>query len=617
MRPFVVGTAGHIDHGKSALVQALTGIDPDRLPEEKRRGITIELGFAHATLAPGVEAAFVDVPGHERFVKSMVAGAHGVDVVLLVVALDEGVMPQTREHADIARLLAVPRAVIALTKDDLAPGLDPAWPALVIEDVRALGEPFASAPLVRVSARTGAGLDELKATLARAASELPEKATQLPPQLPIDRAFTLKGHGTVVTGTLVAGALGVGDALELATPAPREVKVIGGLRARSLQTHGRPVTRAVAGQRVAVNLPGIEVSAVARGSVLSAEGTGLARSGALFDVELELVPHAPPLKNRARATLHLGTAQALATIDLLGLAQLSPGEKTIAQLRLDRALVAVREQRFVLRGYRALAQGGRTLGGGRILVASRRRRRASERETVARLAGELPEVVRALALEAGVEGLDPARLALQLASPVEKVPGLGRVGAKLFDPAALDALTERLRALARSHPGVPREEARASLGPRVALEAFAHALGKLGAEFVVGDTIELASQRASALEERVAAALEKGGLTPPTVSELARSLGVDAYAAGGALRALARRGQAIRLTDELFIGSPAANEFRRRATAALQERGELTTLELKAIAGTSRKFLIPLCEWLDREHVTLRVGEKRTLRRSG
>jgi len=614
MRPFIVGTAGHVDHGKSALVKALTGTDPDRLPEEKRRGITIELGFASAELAPGASASFVDVPGHERFVRAMVAGAHGVDVVLLAVALDEGVMPQTREHADICRLLGLTRAVVALTKDDLSDLPGTGWADLVADDVRSLGPPFATARVVRTSARTGAGLDALRQALVETARDLPAKPTAVPAFLPIDRVFTLRGHGTVVTGTLVAGRLEAGSAIELVAPSPRHVAVAESLRARTVQVHGHAV-EAHAGQRTAVNVPGVEVAQVARGAALVAAGTGEARSGSILDAQLESVPDAPPLRHRARLTLHLGTAHALGTVDLLGSGTLAPGARGLAQLRLDRALPALRDQRFVLRGFRALARGGHTVAGGRVLLAGDRRRRASDRPFLEALAGPGDAPLRALVRDAGAAGADAALLRLRLNLPdLPKNPAVERLGGRWFDPAVLDALLPRLREVIASQPGVSREAARAALGTAVAPEAFARVLARLGPGFTVGETLSLDAAPPDPCEEAIASALSESKLTPPTSGELTARLRADPAKVTGALRALAKKGRAVRLTEELYADAAAAADFRRRVVDALRRNGSLTTQDLKDLAGTSRKFAIPLCEWLDRERVTLRVGDRRTLR---
>ena len=615
MRPFIIGTAGHIDHGKSALVKALTGIDPDRLPEERRRGITIDLGFAHGLLTPGVEAAYVDVPGHERFVRTMVAGAHGLDVVLLVVALDEGVMPQTREHADICRLLGVPRAVIVLTKDDLAPQLDTGWPALVEEDVRALGTPFDVAPLVRVSARSGAGVEALKALLAGVASDLPTRPAGVAPLLPIDRVFSVKGHGTVVTGTLLTGGFTVGDPVELAIPAPRNVRVCDGLRARALQVHGHAVHRAVAGQRVAVNLPDIDVVTIPRGAALVGAGTAAIRQGTLLDVELQIVSGTAPLRTRARLTVHLGTAQALATVDLLGAGELLPGEKRLAQLRLDRALPALREQRLVLRGFRALTHGGHTVGGGRVLLVDSQRRRPGDSAVMTELAASSERAAQALVMEAGSAGVALHRLDLLL-NGVPEIRTV-RLGENTFARAALEQLTDGLRKTIRAHGSISRESARSALGPKVHPLAFDAAVAALGAGFTAGDTLEVPAVREDPIEQRIAERLAGTGLSPPTVAELAVQCDLERSLVELALRGLVRRGRAVRLTEDLFVDATAAAAFRGRAVARLHERGSLTTLELKEMIGASRKFAIPLCEWLDREKVTLRIGDKRTLRKAG
>lgn len=619
MRPFVIGTAGHIDHGKSALVEALTGSDPDRLPEEKRRGITIELGFAHGELAPGVRAAFVDVPGHERFVRSMVAGAQGVDLALLVVGVDEGVMPQTREHADICRLLGLDRVVVAITKIDLAAQLDPEWPALVTEDIRALGPPFDAAPIVAVSARSGEGLGKLKESLLQVATALPPRPVHLPALLPIDRVFSLRGHGTVVTGTLVAGTLATGDAVEIALPAPKEVRLLDGLRVRTLQVHGRTVEQAQAGQRVAVNVPGVEVEELSSGACLGAAASLAGRSGALLDVDLELVGSARPLRNRSRINLHVGTARAGAVVDLLGRAELAPGERTVAQLRLDRAVPVTRNQRFVLRGFGKASGSGRTLAGGKVLLAAAPRRRARDRSAVEALAGSDLDAARALLAASEVRGSEERLLALQAGLGEGELQGKGllRSGGRLFDSSAIERLSRRVAELAGLHPGIAKEEARQLLGQAVHPGAFALALERLGPAFAGGDALGKAATAGDPLAESVGRTLREARLTPPTTKELAVVHSADERRITDALRWLARNGQAIRLTDELYVDAGAARGFRERVVQAFTEREALTTLELKELAGTTRKFAIPLCEWLDRERVTLRVGDRRTLRRTG
>src|SRR5574341_1079280 len=325
MRSFIVGTAGHIDHGKSALVHALTGTDPDRLKEEKERGITIDLGFAHLPLDGSVVASFIDVPGHEKFVRNMLAGAHGIDAVLLVVAADESVMPQTREHFHICRLLGVPRGLVALTKCDVADRESQALAALETAELVA-GSFLAGAPLVRVSARTGEGLPELRAALLALAQASPPRPAQGLLRLPIDRVFTIKGFGVVATGTLVAGTLTVGEELE-AMPSGRRARV------RGLQVHGELVERSLAGTRTAVNLAGVETEELARGFVLVRPGSLPATS--MLDVELELLPDAKPLPDGARVRVHAASAEVLARVRLLQKGPLVPGSRALAELGLE------------------------------------------------------------------------------------------------------------------------------------------------------------------------------------------------------------------------------------------------------------------------------------------
>ncbi|HEU5320524.1 MAG TPA: selenocysteine-specific translation elongation factor, partial [Methylomirabilota bacterium] len=338
MKHVVVGTAGHIDHGKTSLVKALTGIDTDRLPEEKARGITIDLGFAFLEEPDGLTIEIVDVPGHERFVKNMLAGVGGIDVAMLVVAADEGVMPQTREHLAICSLLHIRRGLVVLTKRDLA---EPDWLALVRDDVAALvrGTFLDGAPVVAVSARTGEGVADLRAALRTVAEAVPGRASDRLPRLPIDRVFTIRGFGTVVTGTLMAGGLAVDDRVEV-FPRGAQTKV------RGLQVHGRAVPRALAGQRTAVNLQGLERAAVERGDVLGLAGTLV--SSVLVDATLELLEDAPrPLKPRDRVRFHAGTSEIMARVLLLDRAELSPGQATFARFRLEGPLVALPGDRFV------------------------------------------------------------------------------------------------------------------------------------------------------------------------------------------------------------------------------------------------------------------------------
>src|SRR5512138_1091531 len=411
MKRVVVGTAGHIDHGKTALVRALTGIDTDRLREEKRRGITIELGFAHLPLPDGTVAGVVDVPGHERFVRAMAAGAGGIDIVVLAIAADEGVMPQTREHLDICRLLGVPRGLVAVTKSDLLPGLGAGWLPLLEAEIRAVttGTFLEGSAILPVSAATGDGLPALVAEIARLAVEVPERPADGPLFLPLDRAFSLKGFGTVVTGTLLSGQVAEGDAVALLPPSPG----VGGLRVRSVQVHGAATPRALAGQRTAVNLPGVEAAAIRRGRALV--HAGVVPASSVVDVELALLAAAPrPVRHRTKLLLHVGTAQVPATVALLDRGELPPGATAFAQLRLGAPVAALPGQRFILRGLAVLEGRGKTVGGGRVLAVAAPKRRRGRPEATRQLevlARGDPEARVAAVLEmAGPAGVDAAAL---------------------------------------------------------------------------------------------------------------------------------------------------------------------------------------------------------------
>ncbi|MGC4000393.1 MAG: selenocysteine-specific translation elongation factor [Anaeromyxobacter sp.] len=641
----ILGTAGHVDHGKTALVRALTGIDTDRLEEEKRRGITIELGFAHLAL-PGLEPlGVVDVPGHERFVRAMVAGAGGIDLVMLVVAADEGVMPQTREHLDVCRLLGVPRGLLVVTKADLLPGLGAGWLPLLEQELRAAvaGTFLEDAPVVPVSARTGAGLDALREALGALAATVPPRPADGPVFLPIDRAFSLKGFGTVVTGTLLSGAIAPEDALALLPPG-REP-----LRVRSVQVHGQPVERARAGQRTAVNLPGVEPAQVRRGQALA--GAGVVPASSVLDVELALLAAAPrPLRHRARLLLHVGTAQVQATVGLLDRGELAPGATAPAQLRLAAPTAALPGQRFVLRGFAALEGRGATLAGGRVLGVAARRRRRGRPEALAGLsalgAGDPEARVRAVLEAAGPAGLDlPALLGRTALSARAAQGALERLGARgealLFDRerrawvagAVARELSRRLEeAVAAFHAAQPlaagagREALRGRLPPVVEPRLFQRLLqaaAERGALVLEGEQVRAAAHRAAAggsggaLRERVAALLAEGGLTPPWLAELPAAAGAPAGDVTAVLKLLLAEGRVVRASSELWFDAAAVAGLQARLVAWLREHREITTQQFKELVGATRKHVIPLAEYFDREKVTLRVGERRVLRGEG
>jgi selenocysteine-specific elongation factor len=648
MSRIVIGTAGHIDHGKTALVRALTGIDTDRLAEEKRRGITIELGFAHLALPDGTVVGVVDVPGHERFVRAMAAGAGGIDLVVLVVAADEGVMPQTREHLDICRLLGVPRGLVAVTKSDLLPELGAEWLPLLETEIRAAtrGTFLEGCAIVPCSARTGEGLDALRAALGALAREVPERPADGPLYLPVDRAFSLKGFGTVVTGTLLSGTLAEGDHAAL-VPATAGV---GELRARTVQVHGKPAPRALAGQRTAVNLPGLEAAAVSRGQALCRPGE--LPESRLLDAELQLLAAAPrPVRHRARLLLHVGTAQVEAAVALLDRAELPPGGSCFAQLRLDAPVAALPGQRFILRGFAAIEGRGRTVAGGRVLAIAARRRRRGRPEELAQLevlASGAPDArVAATLAMAGPAGLPAAALVGRTAlAPRVLEACLERLGARgeavLFDRdrrafvagEVARGLGERLRkALAAFHQAKPlasgmgREELRGRLPPVVDPRLFQRLLAQLaekGELATEGDLVRARGHAAAAtgsggaaLKAKVAEVLRRGGLTPPWLAELPALVGAPQPEVGAVLKLLLAEGAVVRTAPELWFDAAAVAGLRERLVAYLRAHGGITTQEFKDLVGATRKHVIPLAEYFDREKVTLRVGEKRVLRGEG
>jgi selenocysteine-specific elongation factor len=623
VRSLIVGTAGHIDHGKSALVRALTGTDPDRLKEEKERGITIDLGFAHLDLGGGRVASFIDVPGHERFVRNMLAGAHGIDAVLLVVAADESVMPQTREHFHICRLLGITRGLIALTKCDAA---DEDLQRLAEEEVRemAAGSFLDDAPLLRVSARTGQGLPELTAALARLAGDASPRETGGLLRLPVDRSFTLRGFGTVVTGTLVSGELAVADEVEL-LPSGRRARV------RGLQVHGQAVERVGAGNRAAVNLAGVEVQEVERGHVLARPGT--LRPSSMVDVELTLLPSARPLADHARVRVHAASAEVLARVRLPESRRLDPGRSAVAQLRLEEPAVAGRGDRLILRSY----SPAETIGGALVLdpLAPKRRR-----HTAAPPARAESPASAALALveAAGARGVSAPLLAARLTVPLEEVAAalaseprllkVGRGAGTLVSRAALQRLRARaLEELAAFHaaeplrPGMPREELRARAFAHTAEGAFEHVVAELAAAGEVraegellsraGHAPQLTSRQSAAREALVTEARGRGleGLDPARVGAVA---GLEAREAERLLRLLIAEGELRRVGEALVHRAPLdalKDDVRRRWSPG----SKLDVGAFKELTGLSRKFVIPLLEYLDRERVTRRAGAERTV----
>jgi selenocysteine-specific elongation factor len=631
MKHVVVGTAGHIDHGKTSLVKALTGTDTDRLPEEKARGITIDLGFAFLEEPDGLVIEIVDVPGHERFVKNMLAGVGGIDLVMLVIAADEGVMPQTREHLAICSLLRIKSGLVALTKTDLA---EPDWMELVREDVRSLLEPtfLAGCPIVPVSVKTGAGLGELRAGLAALARSVPAKGTDQTPRLPIDRVFTVRGFGTVVTGTLTAGALAVDDRLE-AYPRGVQSKV------RGLQVHGRVVERAVAGQRTAVNLQGVERAAIERGDVVAPPGALVPTL--LADATLELLEDAPrPVKTRDRLRFHVGTQEVMARVLLVDRPQLEPGEASYGRFRLEAPIVALPGDRFVVRSYSPIV----TIGGGTVLdvVPPRFKRKAPA--LLAHLTllehGTPAQVLEEHLKQAGAAGARAADLRARTAFGPERLrellDGLQKTGAIVavdrewyLHREANDRVRSQtlglLEAFHAENPlraGISREELRSRAG-NAQERVFDQLLTSLEAEGVVRsekDQVRLASHviRLNPEQQKVVSGLDadflRAGAAPASPEEALAKLGVKGTEKHELFQLLVADRRLVRVKASLYFHADALAAIQDKLIACFKEKKEMGPADVKDLLGITRKYAIPLMEYFDAQRITVRQGERRVLR---
>ncbi len=631
----IIGTAGHIDHGKSALVRALTGIDPDRLKEEKERGITIELGFAHLALPSGILAGIVDVPGHEKFVRTMVAGAAGVDILMLVIAADEGVMPQTREHLDICRLLSIRHGLVALNKCDK---VDEEWLSLQEEEIRIFvrGTFLQDAPVVRVSAATGEGLSGLIAVLDRVAGGVVGKDPSLFFRLPVDRAFSMKGFGTVVTGTLVGGTVRVGEEVQVLPRGPVA-------RVRGLQVHGGPAESSRAGTRTAVNLQGVEKENAPRGSVLCRPGTLVPTRTA--EVFLEYLPLAPrPLKNRAQFSFHAFTTSTLARVLLYGTAEIPPGGSGHARIHLSEETVLLGGDRFILRGFSPLENFGYTVGGGRVLHPCPPQRKGAGKAVPVVLplldAGDARTRILAAIEDAGWQGLedreaaaiagvgpDAARREIGQGVRAGEIRGL-EGNLRHWHRSAVESIGRKaIEALSRLHDrfpereGFPREEVSSVLpgAPGPGLVALSLAgnpeAGKTGDLYFLPArqprSVELSSPLARALAEKV----REAGLAALSKTELAGSVrGGDPKELDKTLEGMARAGAVVRV-KELYFDPPSVEALKGKLVSFLETRGEITLPDFKELTGLSRKYIIPLLEYFDLAKVTLRVGDKRVLRK--
>lgn len=625
MRSLIIGTAGHVDHGKTALIRALTGVDTDRLKEEKERGISIELGFASLRLPSGARAGIVDVPGHERFIRQMLAGVGGIDMVLLVVAADEGVMPQTREHMDIVGLLRITRGVVALTKVDL---VDADWLDLVREELAEYLQTttLAEAKIMPVSSVTGEGMDQLLLEMDRVAALIPEREALGPPRLPVDRVFSITGFGTVVTGTLVSGRLTTGDTVEI-LPAGLPSKV------RSLQVHNRKVDEASAGQRVAVNLTGLDVDDVARGSVLAFPGT--LKSAYRLDVHLSLLPKtAHQLKNRTRLRVHLGTAEILGRIRLLDRDEFKAGEEGYAQLELDSPVAAARGDRFVLRSYSPM----HTIGGGTVVENMTPRYRRFRPEVLQQIATRehgtpaqmLAQHLAGLKVPVGagdlaaVTGLADDVTGETLAGLInegEVVALDGQFLAMARFTSLVDNMTAKLAVYQAAYPlreGMPREELRSRVFTAWSAKPFGAMLEEVARREVVvngAKAVHLPGFVSGAgMQETVdhaAGLFKRGGFLPPAWSDVVRELNLGEEYGIELLQFLLREKVLVKIADDVYWHQEPLSSARAQVLAYLKEKGEITVGGLRDLLGTSRRFALPLLEYFDRERVTRRVGDIR------
>ncbi len=627
----IVGTAGHIDHGKSALVRALTGTDPDRLQEERERGITIDLGFAHLDLPGGIRAGFVDVPGHERFVKNMLAGIGGIDAVLFAVAADESVMPQTREHLAICELLGVDSGVVAITKCDV---VDKEIAELVELEVRELlaDTLLRDAPVVHTSSQTGDGLDELQTTLAEVLTSATQRAEGELVRLPVDRVFTVRGFGTVVTGTLLSGEVRAADKLEL-LPSRTPVNV------RGVQVYGETVDVATAGQRTAVNLQGIEISAVSRGDLLMTP-EGLATTY-MIDARLQMLPE-HELKQHQRVRFHHGAAEILSRVAILDGERIEPGGRGIVQLRLETPYACAPGDRFVVRRYSPMF----TIGGGVVIDNLPAKHRRSEEAAVSRLrrldTATPEERLIELTASAGAGGAKESQLRQRLFTTARALRELVETDAArerlvvahrdplvLVDGAVVAPLeASALEAIGRHHrtdplsPGLPKSGLAAAL-PREVPETVLDALiSRLAADGKIRpDTATLAladhevalSDEQAGIRDRLIELYDDAALSPPSMDEAFSKLGIEQGAGEAVFRLILRRGELVRVRDDMVFRAPRLEALVAELHARYSPGESFSVPDFKELAGVSRKHAIPLLEYFDQQRVTRREGDQRVL----
>ena len=634
MKQIILGTAGHIDHGKTALIKALTGINTDRLKEEKRRGITIELGFAFLDLPGGQRLGIVDVPGHEKFVKNMVAGATGIDIVAMVIAADEGVMPQTREHMEICTLLDVRHGLVVLTKTDL---VDEEWLELVVEDIRDFvkGTFLEKAPIVPVSSVTGAGIPEFIKTLDELSAQLPGRPPSSLFRLPVDRVFTMKGFGTVITGTLISGQVQVGDTVML-YPSGIASKV------RGLQVHNQSVAKAEAGMRTAINFQGLEKAAVNRGDVLS--NPGALKPSYMIDVSINyLSSNKKPLKNRTRARFHTGTSEVLGIVVLIDREELLPGETALAQMRLDLPVTVIKDDHFVIRSYSPV----RTIGGGSVLNPIPQKHKRFRSDVIEGLSGLMAhdpeEIISYHVKESGYRGVSYADLKIMTSLHEKQLQQIlqnllskrtiimaDRENQTYIHQASFDAFKEETNAyLSGFHnanplkTGMSKEELKSKFPAVLNSKLFNLMLNQMIKDNTVvseDNSVRLISHKVSLgmdqadIRDKVLNAYRENGLTPPYFKELKQTFKIEETLAKDVIALLMEQGLIVKAKEDLYFDAGAVQDLQQKLVEYLKTHGEISTPEFKEMTGVTRKYLIPLIEYFDSQNVTIRIGDIRKLR---
>ncbi len=635
MKQIILGTAGHIDHGKTSLIKALTGTDTDRLKEEKERGITIELGFAALDLPSGQHLGIVDVPGHEKFVKNMVAGATGIDIVVMVIAADEGVMPQTREHMEICTLLGVKYGMVAVTKIDM---VDEEWLELALDDIRDFvrGTFLEDAPVATVSSVTREGIPEFLKTLDELAAKIPERPPSDLFRLPIDRVFTIKGFGTVITGTLISGRVQVGSTIMI-YPSGITSKV------RGIQVHNESAEEARAGMRTAINFQGLEKEAISRGEVLSTPNS--LEASYMVDVSIHyLASNKKPIKNRTRVRFHTGTSEVLGNLIVLDREEISPGEDTVVQLRLDTPVALVKDDRFVIRSYSPIS----TIGGGKVLnpiPLKHKRFKPDIVNALKELGNQAPEDVISFHVEAsGYQGVSFAHLKMMTNLPDKQLENVlqGLLSQKILiqidkenriyiHNICFEKLkSDTQRQLADYHkanplkPGMPKEELKSKFPPLLTSKLFNLMLNQMIKEKEIAqeeNIVRLASHAVSLggkqadVKDKILKTYLGAGLEPPYFKELAKSLDADPKRSREVLMHLVAEGTMVKVKEDLFFHTEAINLLKKKLVEFLNAQTEITTPEFKQMTGVSRKYVIPLAEYFDSTNVTLRVGDVRKLRK--